>query len=312
MTLHLLLKCIRQKEEITYLHYIKDVVQNSKDIVYYCSVDPIFKYIYLSPSIEKILGQNLVERNMNNPYTLFEICHLDDYSILEKKFSGQIDYNKPMVIRLKNEQGEYLWFEDFSTPIYKNGKLVALQGIIRNIDERIAVTKKLEYKAFHDALTNTFNREYFEQLMEHYNKRKNVLIGIVVCDLDRLKYTNDKYGHSVGDKLIKEVANLLLHCSNDKNVIATRIGGDEFAVFFINKQQYEVEHYIKKIESEIKRYNEQKNQIPIDLSIGYSYRKTSIGNMEQILIEADENMYKQKNTKKLLRNYNSMNLLKKE
>ncbi|PLT33923.1 diguanylate cyclase domain-containing protein [Bacillus sp. V5-8f] len=61
----------------------------------------------------------------------------------------------------------------------------------------------------HDALTDIFNREYFEQNKDKYNRCIDVPIGIILCDLDELKYNNDNFGHERGDLLIIETAKLL-------------------------------------------------------------------------------------------------------
>src|SRR5690606_17391806 len=142
------------------------LVELSKDIIYYCEVKPEIKYRYVSPSVNKFMGPGIMEDSYKNPKITFERIHPDDYEILSKKISGDLDYSKPLIQRWKNEKGEYIWFEEYATPIYEKGDLIAVQGIIRNIDEKIKLQQDLEYRIVHDALTDIHNREFFEQTLK--------------------------------------------------------------------------------------------------------------------------------------------------
>jgi diguanylate cyclase (GGDEF)-like protein len=291
---------IQLHQKVNYLNNVLELVENSKDIAYYCEIKPKFQYKYLSSSIEKVLRPNLVEESMKNPYTAFELVHPEDYDILSKKISGELDYSKPIIVRWRNDKGEYIWFEENSTPIYKNGDLVAIQGIIRNIDEKMKLQEELEYKVSHDTLTDLYNREYFELQIEKYDKNADVSIGIVICDLNNLKFVNDTQGHKVGDRLIKVTAELLNIYSNDKIIVA-RIGGDEFAILLIDTNPFQIDLLLENITNSISNYNGSRDGLfKISLSKGYSNNYSSIGNMEELFIEADNNMYSEKNNRKLL------------
>lgn len=275
------------------------MVENSKDIVYYYETKPTFKYRYLSPAIEKILSPNLVEESMKNPYTAFELIHPDDYHVLRKKVAGELDYSKPIVVRWRNDEGRYMWFEEYTTPIYENGEVVAIHGIIRNIDDKVSLQQQLEYKALHDRLTGMYNREYFESLMDKYDKHENVPIGIVVCDLDGLKLVNDKYGHKDGDKLIRETSNILQNFTR-KNITVARIGGDEFAILLVNVDPSDTELFMTKIQNEVDLFNAKGTSFEIKLSIGIAYSCSSLGEMEALFVKADTAMYEDKHKKRLV------------
>lgn len=287
----------RLHQKVNDLSTILQLVENSRDITYYCEIKPKFQYRYLSSSIEKILSPSLVEESMKNPYTAFERVHPDDFQILMKKISGELDYSKPILVRWKNDEGKYIWFEEYATPIYENGELVALQGIIRNIDKNVALQNELEYKVSHDKLTGVYNREFFELQIEKYDRNKDVSIAIVICDLDELKFINDNYGHKSGDHLIKETAELLKGFSSDE-VIITRIGGDEFAILLVNTEPSQIEMFLKKMQNKIEFYNNNNTTLfKIKMSKGYAFNYSSLGKMEELFIEADNNMYNEKNKK---------------
>ena len=276
---------------------IFQLAEKSKDILYYCEVKPEYRYRYISPSVEDFLGKGMLKQLDDNPGIPFDLVHPDDYEILAKKASGDIDYSKGIIQRLQDSEGNYRWFEEYTTPIYEKGELIAVHGIMRNIDEKVKLQKKLEYRITHDSLTDIYNRNFFDQCMEKYDKYIDAPVAIIVCDLDELKYVNDHRGHKQGDVLIKESARLL-HRYFSQNAIVSRIGGDEFAIILINLDRSQVDVLCKKLSEEIKKYNTDHRDAKISMSVGYAFSEHSLREMESIFTEADENMYQEKRLKK--------------
>lgn len=54
--------------------------------------------------------------------------------------------------------------------MYKDGEVVAFQGILRNITDKLKLQEELEYRITHDSLTGVYNREFIERLIEKYDK----------------------------------------------------------------------------------------------------------------------------------------------
>jgi diguanylate cyclase (GGDEF)-like protein len=99
--------------------------------------------------------------------------------------------------------------------------------------------EKVEYMAFHDPLTELPNRRYFEQHLSHAlsrAKERNEQVAVFFLDLDRYKLINDTLGHSIGDLLLRQVAERLQACFGDNGVVS-RHGGDEFLAFLPNLDQ---------------------------------------------------------------------------
>lgn len=295
----------KQKEELMENHnHFVHVVENSKDFIYYCQIYPTIQYQYISPSAEIFFGEGSIERAFTNPDIPFIDIHPEDYDILLKKVNGEVDYSKSIIQRWKDKDGEYRWFEEYVTPIYESGKLVALQGVLRNIDEKIELQKKLQYRLRHDILTGIYNREHFESSFTKFNEQLNTSMAIILCDLDELKFTNDNYGHREGDALIKAVAGLLNQFSAEETVVA-RIGGDEFVLLVAEKNEKEIEQLINNIFEEIDVHNESSSNKIIKMSVGYAFASNSMGRMIEIFSQADKNMYKNKiERKQLLRETN--------
>jgi diguanylate cyclase (GGDEF)-like protein len=91
---------------------------------------------------------------------------------------------------------------------------------------------RLEIMATTDSLTGLFNRRYF---MSHVEKeliraeRTKHTLSLVLLDLDRFKRINDTFGHSVGDRVLREIAKLLSKDLRDMDILS-RVGGEEFAM----------------------------------------------------------------------------------
>ncbi|MCM3723626.1 sensor domain-containing diguanylate cyclase [Solibacillus isronensis] len=273
------------------------LVERSHDIIYYYEVKPVYRHRYTSPSVDLFLGEGTLEALYRDSNTPFEMIHPEDKTIMENKISGQINYNEGIIQRLKGTDGIYRWFEEYTTPIYENGEIVAIQGIMRNIDEKIKLEQELQYRSTHDALTDIYNRGYFEQMINYYNKEKNVALGIILCDLDQLKYVNDTYGHKKGDQYI-EAAAKLLKSTFSGNVIVSRVGGDEFAVIIPNTTMNQIEMLCNLLREKTNHHPVLSNDINLQMSIGMAFSEQSAGKTESLYIEADKKMYEEKKQKR--------------
>ncbi|WP_235988993.1 sensor domain-containing diguanylate cyclase [Aquibacillus kalidii] len=287
------LKLIREKSLNEKRLY--NLVESSRDIIYYFETNPDFRFRYLSPSIEHFFGDGHLKDCMENPLIAFENIHPEDFDKLKDKISGDIDYTKPILQRWKNETGEYLWFEEYATPIIENDIMVGVQGIIRCVEEKIKLQNKLKHQIYHDSLTGLHNRQYFDEKLERLNQ-ESIPVGVIMCDLDNLKQVNDTMGHRAGDKLIVETAKVLSSITAE-NIDVTRIGGDEFFIFMTHSEKHNLYQIIDYIDKQIQLYNKSEQNYNLVLSLGCSYSLNSYGKMEQLYLVADQEMYKAKNEK---------------
>ena len=177
---------------------LMDLADSSKDVIYHFQFKPEPKYLYISPSIEELLGPGLLEACYQNPLVGYDYIHPEDMALLLKKLEGKIDYSKPILQRWRDHTGKYKWTEEYATPIYEDGELVALMGFIRDVSERVELQQELRYLSSHDILTGIYNRNYFEEIMNRYNNEIDCPIAFIVCDLDELKVINDTFGHATG------------------------------------------------------------------------------------------------------------------
>lgn len=96
--------------------------------------------------------------------------------------------------------------------------------------------KTLKESAFKDALTGLYNRRFLEESFENLVAgvlRRGTTLGLLMCDLDFFKQTNDVYGHDVGDMVLKEAASNIRKSVRTSDLVI-RFGGEEFLVLLID------------------------------------------------------------------------------
>lgn len=124
--------------------------------------------------------------------------------------------------------------DDYLTkPVEFELLLQKINAILRQSKRHQAKREKdLEYLAYHDALTETYNRYYFQQdgvAFLNVCRDQNLDGQLVVVDVNNLKEINDFHGHEAGDQALLSVARTLKANSPPLSIVA-RIGGDEFAI----------------------------------------------------------------------------------
>lgn len=87
--------------------------------------------------------------------------------------------------------------------------------------------KAVRKTAFTDKLTNVYNRNYLQKYEDFINLNDYI---IATLDIDYFKKVNDSYGHDIGDKILKQVAHIILLIIRNHDDIAIRYGGEEFLI----------------------------------------------------------------------------------
>lgn len=106
----------------------------------------------------------------------------------------------------------------------------AYEQLAHQADELRRKNVDLELLAITDPLTGLYNKRYFEKLMENEvegSVRQSQICSILLVDVDHFKKLNERYGHKVGDSVLREVARLLALRARKTDVLC-RFGGDEF------------------------------------------------------------------------------------
>jgi diguanylate cyclase (GGDEF)-like protein len=168
-------------------------------------------------------------------------------------------------------------------------------------DERqaaIIAATEAEHLAYHDPLTGLPNRPLFlDRLIMALAQaeRQNTKVAVLFCDLDRFKEINDSLGHSVGDELLRQVAQRIEKSVRGVDTVA-RFGGDEFTLIIQNLREPEAAATVarKILETLRAPFYSGGHELFIATSIGISTYPTDGRDLESLLKNADTAMYRAK------------------
>jgi diguanylate cyclase (GGDEF)-like protein len=158
--------------------------------------------------------------------------------------------------------------------------------------------RKLEELSTIDDLTGLYNRRGFYSYADHQrsvSKRTGHGFLLFYADMDGLKAINDKFGHNEGDTAIRNVTHVLRSAFRKSDIIA-RIGGDEFVIISTDATINDAANIIKKVKDTLARFNEM-NRFPyvLGITMGFAaYDPNRDDLIDQLLIDADEILYKNK------------------
>lgn len=226
---------------------------------------------------------------------LLDLIFKDDKDIVQcydfVKKKGNTLYAE-VLIKTPFGKEVFLWVN--ASPLFDSeGNLIGAIESIRDITERKRAEDQLKYLSLHDSLTGLYNRTYFEEEMRRLENGRYDPVGIIVCDVNGLKFVNDTLGHDVGDSLLVAAAGVIQE-SLRENDMAARIGGDEFAVLIPNTDVITVESTCNKIQENMAKHNEASPGIPLSISVGFAVRNNKSQSMAELFKEADNNMYREK------------------
>ena len=176
-------------------------------------------------------------------------------------------------------------------PKYASGWECALISI-----ENITLLKKAEeylrYLGTHDVMTELYNRAYFEETLLELEANRKDPIAVIVIDLNNLKPINDRYGHQVGDKLIRRTAEVLKAGASEGHITA-RIGGDEFVIIMPGSDNTDSQELIERIQSLVAMNNKFYRELELSLSLGAAVSEPGLS-LEKVISLADDEMYRDK------------------
>ncbi|MGE8064633.1 putative bifunctional diguanylate cyclase/phosphodiesterase [Pseudomonas sp. NPDC089569] len=121
----------------------------------------------------------------------------------------------------------------FNVNEFRLGEQRAFVGVCYDISERQRLTKRITQLATYDDLTGCINRHRFVDMLEKALfkcEQTDGRLALLFIDLDGFKQINDSYGHGVGDRLLKQVAERLRLALRGADILG-RVGGDEFVAF---------------------------------------------------------------------------------
>lgn len=154
--------------------------------------------------------------------------------------------------------------------------------------QRRGLVRRLEAMSYHDQLTGALNRHAMTRTLDRL-RNKNIRVGLIYCDLMGLKQINDTMGHEEGDSLIQDAYRFLLERGQGSAVF--RLGGDEFIVLCENIERRQFDEILRSISC-------QEADDKVRMAVGYAWREGSDIDFSEMLLRADEDMYRDKNIRR--------------
>lgn len=166
----------------------------------------------------------------------------------------------------------------------------------------IAISNAMMYKqmaqmAVTDELTQLYNRRYFYQLVEQafeYAREYDEPLSVTIFDIDYFKELNDRYGHFVGDEVLRSFAERLREISPLGSIVA-RFGGEEFICLMPNTDADQAGTIAEQMRDQIAstQFETAAGLISVTMSIGVSMMRPT-DNLDTFLQRADEALYRAK------------------
>ncbi|MES9834172.1 MAG: EAL domain-containing protein [Candidatus Thiodiazotropha sp. DIVDIV] len=170
-------------------------------------------------------------------------------------------------------------------------------AVFTDITKKKQTEDEIENLAFYDVLTGLANRYLLADRVEkriNSDLRNNSSSALVYFDLDHFKTINDSLGHSVGDKLLQEVAVRMKTLIREKDTLS-RLGGDEFVLFMPDIHADDIEARLHSLVSQLNQpYSFEEAEIKISASFGVAVSPEDGNAYDKLIRHADMAMYKAK------------------
>ena len=234
--------------------------------------------------------------------------------------SDQIDH--PMTARIREQLDMPPPASTLSLPIQERetGQVIAIlhvnnfrdEGIFTDADAdlllelreeitaallRVRDREQLQELATRDALTGAYNRHFLNAFLQQERERSERYahpLSLVMIDVNGFYEVNDRFGHAEGDRVLRELAQLLLHNVRIPDRVV-RYGGDEFVIVMPETHEDEAQQAMTRIEDVVQDWDAGLDGLTLSFSFGIaSWTPDTLKQPEEILNEADAFMYRRR------------------
>ena len=199
--------------------------------------------------------------------------------------------------QLKTKSGAVIWVSLRAVCITDRlGEPLRVIGVMTDIDNEKKLELQLSERASYDFLSQLYNRNTFiRNLTSEIERRGTKRVAVSFIDVDDFKFINDRYGHTIGDEVIRFVADTIRTKVDDRGGFAGRFGGDEFVLCFTNQDDIaNIENISMDIINELyEGYTTADGAMRIDVkaSIGVAFCPEHTEDVNELLSFADTAMY---------------------
>ncbi|AUD63761.1 hypothetical protein BK010_09215 [Tenericutes bacterium MO-XQ] len=268
------------------------IIANLPGVSYQCRFDEDWTMLYMSDRCKELTGYDPSEIIENKSVAFNDLIIPKYREHIFKAYEEAKRLNQPcnLEYEIMKKDGSRIWIWE-KGHVFKQDNQWYIEGFLMDITERKISEQKINYASKHDVLTGLPNRTYFDTVIRRLDQDKYYPLSISIIDIDGLKLINDTYGHDVGDEAILTFANLLSTSCKGHSFIA-RIGSDEFGVIFAKSDTEKFNDLKNKLFVELA--NIKIRDIPLSASCGTAVKTSESQHIEDVLIQAENDMYAQK------------------
>jgi diguanylate cyclase (GGDEF)-like protein/PAS domain S-box-containing protein len=267
------------------------------------TTDPAGKVSYLNVVAERMTGWSR-EDALGQPLAdVFRIIDGTTREVAMNPAQRAIAENRTVGLAancvLIRRDGVEFAIEDSAAPIHdRAGRVTGAVIVFHDVSESRAMAEKMAYQAQHDFLTGLANRALLTERLSQaigLAKRHQKQVALLFVDLDDFKSINDSMGHTVGDQLLKVVADRLVTCVRGTDTVC-RQGGDEFVILLaeIERVQDAANVADKLLAALVVPQQVGEHELTVTLSIGISVYPDDSHDVDTVMQNADTAMYQAK------------------
>lgn len=265
----------------------KSLIDYNPDIV--CWLDLNGNILSINPATEKITGYRKDEL-LNRPVKQF-VLKKEWRELKRNAIQAMNGKLRSFEMTILEQEGESLFLHITIVPMTVENRVVGMYAIAKDITARKKDEQMIHYLAYHDTLTALPNRRFLQKTLTEYLQMATQNISILFIGLDRFKLINDTLGHTVGDTLLKQVAERLL-CSVRMENSVFRFGGDEFIIILPKRTKETTEKEVKCLLNEFARpFDLDGQEYIITPSIGISSFPIDGHDADHLIRKADTAMH---------------------
>lgn len=255
--------------------------------------------MYCSPNMLAKFDINTDESTLSNGRFIDSLMNQEDAEKYKRDINQLLKnkngYNSEY--QLKTKSGALIWVSLRAVCITDRlSEPLRVIGVMTDIDNEKKLELQLSERASYDFLSQLYNRNTFiRNLTSEIERRGTKRVAAMFLDVDDFKFINDRFGHTIGDEVIRFVADTIRKKVDDRGGFAGRFGGDEFVLCFTNQEDIDnIENISMDIIDELYQgYDTADGGMHIDvkISIGVAYCPDHTEDVNELLSFADTAMY---------------------
>jgi diguanylate cyclase (GGDEF)-like protein/PAS domain S-box-containing protein len=267
------------------------VFNGSQDLMYLVKVGPDGEFFF------DMVNKKCEERFQLPKETIKDKSVVDLFGkeyggSLAVKFQQSIETRAPVIYEeTYNFLGQARIGHTVLSPVIKDGKVAQIIGSTRDITEQKQAEARIKYLSFYDDLTGLFNRAFFEEELKRLDAEGQLPISLIIIDVNGLKFVNDAFGHGEGDRILIDTTRIIEKSCRREDIIC-RWGGDEFIILLPQCSEEDAEEICQRIKKNPLKNN--RNLIPISLALGTATKKEASQNIQGVLSDAENRVYRNK------------------